>query len=99
MRARIFWIGVGVVITVVVVRRGQRLAERYTPANIAAAAGAKAVDAADAGAVRLARGARGFAGDFRVARAARERELMASLLSDGAGGTYDLDELRRRTAR
>jgi hypothetical protein len=45
------------------------------------------------------RGARGFAGDFRAARAEREAELMASLLSDGDGGTYDLDELRRRTAR
>lgn len=96
MRARLFWIGVGVVVTVVVIRRGQRLAAKYTPANMAAAAGAKAVDAADAAGVRLARGARGFAGDFRVARAEREAELMASLLSDGDGGTYDLDELRRR---
>ncbi|GAA1855602.1 hypothetical protein [Myceligenerans crystallogenes] len=99
MRARLFWVGVGVVVTVVVIRRGRRLAEQYTPANLAARAGARAVDAADAGAVRLARGARGFAGDFRRARAAREAELMRSLLSDGAGGTYDLDDLRRRTGR
>lgn len=79
MTRRLFWVGVGVVVTVVVYRQGRRLIARYTPASVSERAAA-AVD--DAGA-RLARAAHEFREEFVVARAQREKELMASLLADG----------------
>lgn len=76
---RLFWIGVGVAVTVVVYRQGRKIVARYTPASVSERAAA-AVD--DAGA-RLTRAAHQFREEFAVARAEREKELRASLLADG----------------
>lgn len=75
MIRRLFWVGVGVAVTVVVIRKGRQVIERYTPASLSERAAA-AVD--DAG-VRLNTAARTFRSEFSAARAEREAELMASL--------------------
>ncbi|WP_125778142.1 hypothetical protein [Antribacter gilvus] len=76
---RLFWVGVGVAVTVVVYRQGRRLVARYTPEAVSDRAAA-VVD--DAGA-RVSQFARQFRAEFTVARAERERELRAALLADG----------------
>ena len=75
MIRRLFWVGVGVTVTVVVIRKGRQVVARYTPEAVSERAAA-AVD--DAG-VRLNRMARSFRTDFATARAEREAQLMASL--------------------
>lgn len=75
MTRRLFWVGIGVVVTVVVIRKGRQVVARYTPEAVSERAAA-AVD--DAG-VRLNSMARTFRSEFTVARAEREAELMASL--------------------
>ncbi|MFI6428061.1 hypothetical protein [Promicromonospora sp. NPDC050880] len=75
MIRRLFWVGVGVAVTVVVIRKGRQVVERYTPASVSERAAA-AVD--DAGA-RVTTMARTFRSEFTAARAEREAELMASL--------------------
>ncbi|MCP2265485.1 hypothetical protein ACFQHV_01430 [Promicromonospora thailandica] len=81
MIRRLFWVGVGVAVTVVVVRKGRQVIERYTPAAVSERAAA-AVD--DAGA-RLNTAARTFRAEFAEARAEREAELMASLRGELPG--------------
>jgi hypothetical protein len=75
MIRRLFWVGVGVTVTIVVIRKGRQVVARYTPEAVSERAAA-AVD--DAGA-RLGTMARTFRTDFSTARAEREAELMASL--------------------
>ncbi|WP_369372525.1 hypothetical protein AB1046_03910 [Promicromonospora sp. Populi] len=75
MIRRLFWIGVGVAVTVVVIRKGRQVVARYTPEAVSERAAA-AVD--DAGA-RLNSAVHTFRTEFSVARAEREAELMASL--------------------
>ncbi|GAA4712086.1 hypothetical protein APR04_000731 [Promicromonospora umidemergens] len=75
MIRRLFWVGVGVAATVVVIRKGRQVVARYTPEAVSERAAA-AVD--DAG-VRLNRMALSFRSDFTSARAEREAQLMASL--------------------
>lgn len=76
---RVFWIGVGVAITVVVVVRGKRVLARYAPASLVDQANDRIVDLTD----RATRFARDFAEEFAVARDERERELLAALLAEG----------------
>lgn len=75
MIRRLFWVGVGVAATVVVIRKGRQVVARYTPEAVSERAAA-AVD--DAG-VRLNRMAHSFRSDFTSARAEREAQLLASL--------------------
>jgi hypothetical protein len=75
MIRRLFWVGVGVAATVIVIRKGRQVVARYTPEAVSERAAA-AVD--DAGA-RLNTMARTFRSEFTTARAEREAELMASL--------------------
>lgn len=75
MIRRLFWVGVGVAVTVVVIHKGRQVVARYTPEAVSERAAA-AVD--DAG-VRLSQMARTFRSEFTTARAEREAELMASL--------------------
>ncbi|GAA4625046.1 hypothetical protein [Cellulomonas oligotrophica] len=82
---RIFWIGVGVALTVVVVRQGRRLVETYAPPGASEAV---------TGAVRLARAADAARTDFRQGVAEREAELLAALVGD-----VDVDELRAQAPR
>ncbi|PUB26056.1 hypothetical protein C8K30_106144 [Promicromonospora sp. AC04] len=81
MIRRLFWVGVGVVVTVVVIRKGRQVVARYTPEAVSERAAA-AVD--DAG-TRLNQMARTFRSEFSTARAEREAELMASLRGELPG--------------
>ncbi len=89
MIRRLFWVGVGVTITVVVVRRGKKLVAQYAPGAVADRAGRTAQD--------VGRRAEMFVGAFRseftVARARREAELTAALLAEGQP---DPDDVRAR---
>jgi hypothetical protein len=75
MIRRLFWVGVGVAVTVVVIHKGRQIVARYTPEAVSMRAAA-ALD--DAG-TRLNQMAHTFRSDFSTARAEREAELMASL--------------------
>ncbi|BDO42319.1 hypothetical protein [Cellulomonas sp. NTE-D12] len=77
---RLFWVGVGVALTVVVVRQGRALLERYAPPEATAAV---------AGAGRLARAAEGARREFAAGFAERERALREALVGD-----VDVDKLR-----
>lgn len=80
---RLFWIGVGVGLTVVAVRYGRRLYAQYVPADAAAA-----IDTA----ATVRRTARGVLGEFAAGVAEREAELRTALLGDDA----DLDEIKSK---
>jgi len=82
---RLFWVGVGVAVTVVVVRQGRRLVEQYAPAGTG--------DAVE-GAVRIGRALRAARDDFRTGVAEREAELLDALVGD-----VDLDTLRVNAPR
>ncbi len=72
---RLFWIGVGATLSVVVVRYGRALVARYVPAEAGRALGVVAT---------VGRTARGVLGDFRAGMAEREAELRAALLGEDA---------------
>jgi len=80
---RLFWIGVGSVVTVVVIRKVRGLIDAHTPPGVAQAAG---VVSGLGGALRSARS------EFSAGLAEREAELRHDLLGD-----VDLDEARERT--
>lgn len=80
---RLFWIAVGAVATVVVIRKTGDLVERHTPPGVTRAAG---VVAGCGAALRSARA------EFTAGLAEREAELRHDLLGD-----VDLDEARTRT--
>lgn len=82
---RLFWVGVGVAVTVAVVRRGRGLVEHYAPAGTG--------DAVD-GALRVGRALRTARDEFRAGVAEREAELLDALVGD-----VDLDELRATAPR
>jgi hypothetical protein len=82
---RLFWVGVGVVVTVVVVRQGRRLVGQYAPAGSG--------DAVD-GALRVGRALRAARDDFRTGVAEREAELLDALV-----GGVDLDAIRADAPR
>jgi len=82
---RLFWVGVGAALTVVVVRQGRRLVDQYAPAGSG--------DAVD-GALRLTRALRAARDDFHAGVAEREAELLDALVGD-----VDLDTLRATAPR
>lgn len=79
---RLFWVGVGVGLTVLVIKQGHRLVERYVPRDAAAAMTTAA---------RLTRTARGVLDEFAAGLAERESELRLALVGDA-----DLDEVKAR---
>ena len=81
---RLFWMGVGAVGAVVVVRRFKQAARRFTPEGVAEQVG-------EVGA-RTTTALRGAVDEFRTARAERERDLVTALLVTPEGGEY----VRRR---
>lgn len=86
MMRRLLWVGVGVAVTVLVVRKGRAIAEAYLPAGT--------TDVVD-GTVRVTRVARSVREAFSQGMAEREKELRHELIGD-----VDVDELRsRRDAR
>ena len=80
---RLFWVGVGAAITVVVIRRSRAFVDAHTPDGVTQAVG---VARGLGSAVREARS------EFTTGRAEREAELRAGLLGD-----VDLDAARTRT--
>ena len=84
---RLFWMGVGAVGAAVVAQRVRQTARRFTPGGVAE-------QAADAGR-RTGVALQEAIGEFRAARAERERELVTALLVEPEGGSV----AERRAAR
>lgn len=82
---RLFWVGVGVALTVVVVRNGRRIAEAYLPEGT--------TDVVD-GATRLTRAVATARSQFAAGFAEREAALRHELVGDA-----DVDELRAQRSR
>ncbi|GAA4727468.1 hypothetical protein GCM10023216_18140 [Isoptericola chiayiensis] len=87
MIRRLFWVGVGVTITVVVIRRGRRVVARYTPEAMAQRAEDLGRDVSRRSATFVAT----FREEFGAARAAREAELVAALLAEGQTHPDDVE--------
>lgn len=68
---RLFWLGLGVAVGVVAVRKLSRTVEAYTPHGVAASLQSSAVGALDE--------ARSFVADVRAAMAEREEAIHAAL--------------------
>lgn len=83
---RLFWVGVGAVVSVVVVERVRRAARQYTPAAVSGHLGNLGHRTTS---VLLDARTR-----FDTARAAREQELVTALLVTPTGG--DADAVLRR---
>lgn len=75
MIRRLFWVGVGVAATVVVIHKGRQVVARYTPEAVSE----RAVAAVSGAGARLSTAAHTFRSEFATARAEREAQLMASL--------------------
>jgi hypothetical protein len=75
MMRRLFWLGAGVAVGALVVRKLARTAQSYTPAGLA--------DSARTSVSGLVEGLREIADDVRVAMAEREDDLMTALASEG----------------
>lgn len=84
--ARLFWVGTGVVLTVVVVIKGRQIIHRYTPAAVVDRASATAAATGSA----LSEAAGHFLADFRAARDERAAELADALLAPTQGSVEDL---------
>lgn len=82
---RLVWVGVGAVVTVVVLRRGRAVVDRYVPAGAVQGAGLL---------VRVPQAVRGFVDEVRAGTAEREAQLRHDLVGD-----VDIDELREFRAR
>nr|WP_216645663.1 hypothetical protein [Isoptericola halotolerans] len=74
-----FWVGVGVTITVVVIRQGRRVVARYTPEAVTE----RASELGRTASRRTGTFLSSFRGEFTAARDAREAELVAALLAEG----------------
>ncbi len=83
MVKRLFWLGAGIAVGALVVRRLTKTAQSYTPGGIAASAKESAVG--------LAESVRSFVEDVRDAMAEREAEIHAAL-SEGAPVDHYLTE-------
>ncbi|WP_029069736.1 hypothetical protein [Jonesia quinghaiensis] len=88
---KIFWIGTGVALTVLVYTKGRKVVRRYAPEAVAERVGHQAADFAE----RADAAAHGFIHDFTTAFHSRQDELMAALLADTQPS---VDELRARHA-
>lgn len=64
---RLFWLGIGLAVGVVVVRKATRTAQAYTPAGIAGGLSRSAAGLADS--------VRSFVDDVRIGMAEREHEI------------------------
>jgi len=77
---RLVWVGVGVVVTVVVIRKGRALLDAYVPAG--------ATDAVSS-AARFGSALRSVRSEFVAGMSERERQLRHDLVGD-----VDVDQLR-----
>ena len=87
---RVFWVGVGVAVTVVVVVKGRQVVARYAPASLVN----QATDQVNTLGEKATSFARTFREEFRTARDAREAELLASLLAEGQPDPQDVRAAR-----
>lgn len=71
--SRLFWVGVGVAVGVVAVRKVSRTAQAYTPQGVAASLQSTAAGALDE--------VRSFVGDVRAAMAEREGEIRSAVVA------------------
>lgn len=88
--SRLFWVGTGVVLTVVVIVKGRQIILRYTPAAVADRATATVAATGSA----LSDAATHFLADFRAARDERAKELADALLAPTQGSVEDLQARR-----
>ena len=88
--ARLFWVALGAAGAVVAAEKARRVARRYTPAGVTEQV--EAVGRRTTGALQDA------VAELRTAMAAREKELVATLLVTPEGGDAGA-VLRRRAAR
>jgi hypothetical protein len=72
---RLFWLGVGAAVGVLVVRRASRAAQSFTPQGMAAGLAASIGELGDA--------VRDFAREVRAGMAEREAEILAALAAEG----------------
>ncbi len=72
---RLFWLGVGVAVGALVVRKLVQTADSYSPSGLA--------DSARGSAAGLLETVREFADDVRAAMAEREDDLLAALATEG----------------
>jgi hypothetical protein len=87
MMRRLFWLGAGVAVGALVVRKLVKTAEAYTPAGLA--------DSARTSVSGFVETIREIADDIKVAMAEREDDLFAALATDGnVSGVLD-DEIDR----
>ena len=93
--SRLFWLGTGVALTVVVVVKGRRVVRRYAPATLVDQATATAQATGSA----LSDAASRFLDDFRSARDERAEQLSDSLLARTQGSVDDLRARRDATSR
>jgi len=87
---RVFWVGVGVAITVVVVVKGRQVIARYAPASLVD----QATDQVNSIGEKATSFVSVFREEFRTARDAREAELLASLLAEGQPDPDDVRAAR-----
>ena len=79
---RLFWLGAGVAVGALVVRKLLKTAESYSPAGIADSARTTVSD--------LVETAREFLDDIRAGMAEREEELLTAIASEGdVEGVFD----------
>ena len=72
---RLFWIGVGIAITVVVYYKGRKVVQRYLPKSVAQ----RVATASSSAKEQTQSFLRDFRDEFTQARKAREAELIAAL--------------------
>lgn len=90
---QVFWIGVGVGITVIVVTQGRKVVAKYAPASVVD----RSMGAVDDAGARTVTFIRAFHAEFGEARARREAELTGSLLAEGQPPPESVRARHRRT--
>jgi hypothetical protein len=83
--SRLFWLGVGLGVGALVVRKVTKKAEAFTPAGISESLQTSAADLLDT--------VRGFVDEVRESMAERESELYDALEADLAGGQHHRSDL------
>ncbi len=92
---RIFWVGVGVTATILVIRKSKQLRAKYSPPAIVHRAMDDLGERAEAVSGRVVLAARSFGEDFTEAKTRRDAQLRGALLSRGQ---QDPDDVRRQRA-
>ena len=84
MIKRVFWLGMGVAIGVIVVRKVTRAAEAYSPSGLAGSARNSAAGLVDS--------VRNFVSDVRVGMAEREAQIQEAITEGVSINDLDADE-------